>query len=101
MTETPPTLARPEASASTAALDTLARLPEQAILDEARLAGALGVTCRTVRRMVTRHELPPPVRLAGRACWLAGRVLAHIDASCERAARDATREADRIARYSP
>ena len=81
--------------------DALARLPAAAILDESRLAGALCVTPRTVRRMVTRHELPPPVRLAGRSCWLAGRVLAHIDAACERAAREATREADRIARYSP
>lgn len=79
----------------------LANLPERAILDEARLAGALHVTGRTIRRMVRRRELPPPVRLAGRACWFVGRVLAHIDAAAERAEREAQREADRIARYSP
>jgi len=82
-------------------VDGLARLPEQALLDQKQLAAALGVTKRTVRRMVVRFELPPPIRLAGRSVWLAGRVLGHIEARAERAAQDADRQAGRIRQYSP
>lgn len=71
----------------------LAILPEKTILDEARLGSILGVTTRTVRRMVARHELPPPIPFAGRSTWLAGRVLAHIEAKAEQAARTAERRA--------
>ena len=67
----------------------------KAILDEKRLAKLLHVTHRTVRRMVQRFELPPPTRLAGRSVWIAGRVLAHIEAAAERAERDARRHAQR------
>jgi len=82
-------------------LTALAELPQRAILDERRLAALLGVTRRTVRRMVQRNELPPPVRLAGRSCWLAGKVLGHIEQAADRAARDAEREAARIRALSP
>lgn len=71
----------------------LAELPEKTILDEARLAHLLHVTPRTVRRMVGRFELPPPVSLGGKSVWMAGRVLGHIDAAAERRQREAERQA--------
>ncbi len=74
----------------------LAELPGKALLDEGALAGILGVSKRTVRRMVARFEVPPPVMLAGRATWIAERVLAHLTARAERAARKAEAEARRI-----
>jgi len=74
----------------------LATLPPDSMLTEAALAGALGVTSRTIRRMSGRFELPPPVRLAGRAIWIAGRVREHIQARAERAAREAERAAAKI-----
>jgi len=82
-------------------IDALARMPERAILDERALAEALGVTPRTVRRMVGRFELPPAVRLAGRSVWFAGRILAHIEAAAERAEREADRRAQKIRALSP
>jgi len=82
-------------------IDQLARLPEKAILDAARLAGILRVTARTVRRMVLRNELPAPIRLAGRSVWLAGRVLAHIEAAVERAERETERQFRRTQQLSP
>lgn len=82
-------------------LTELAALPPGAMVDEQRLARLLGVTDRTVRRMVRRGELPPPVRLGGRAVWLAGRVLAHVERRAEEAARRAEKEARRIAALSP
>ncbi|HUS57224.1 MAG TPA: hypothetical protein VM141_01110 [Planctomycetota bacterium] len=77
-------------------LDTLARLPEKTMLDEAALAKALHVAPRTVRRMVARWQIPPAVTLGGRSVWFAGRVLAHIEAAAERAAKGAERDARRF-----
>ena len=82
-------------------IDVLARLPEKTILDETRLASILGVNRRTVRRMVSRRELPPPIRLAGRSVWLAGRVLAHIEGAAERAEREAERRERKLSELSP
>jgi predicted DNA-binding transcriptional regulator AlpA len=77
-------------------ITTLAELPERALLDERALARALGVTKRTVRRMVARFELPPPVSFAGRAMWQVGRVLAWFESRAERASRQAARNASRM-----
>ena len=82
-------------------VEALARLPDRAVLDEARLARILGVSGRTVRRMVKRGELPPAVPLGARSVWLAGRVLDFLDRQAEQAERDAERTARRIAAYSP
>lgn len=79
-------------------ITTLAELPERALLDERALAKALGVTKRTVRRMVARFELPPPVAFAGRSTWQVGRVLAWFEARAERASRQAARNASRLER---
>lgn len=72
---------------------TLAELPDRALVDERALSAALCVSKRTVRRMVARHELPPPVRFAGRSTWQVGRVLAWFEARADRLARDAQRAA--------
>ena len=48
----------------------LGLLPEKSLLDEAHLAAALQVTPRTIRRMVGRSQLPPPVQLGGRSFWM-------------------------------
>lgn len=74
----------------------LADLPPKALLDEAALAQALGVGKRTVRRMVARFELPPPIPLAGRSTWIVERVLTHLDERAARVARKAEQEARRI-----
>jgi predicted DNA-binding transcriptional regulator AlpA len=82
-------------------LDELAFLHEKALVDEKRLAASLKVTPRTIRRMVARFELPPPIRLAGRSVWMVGHVLAHIQAAAERALSDAERQARRLHNLGP
>ena len=74
----------------------LAELPERTVLDETRLAHLLHVTPRTVRRMVSRFELPPPVPLGGKSVWMAGRVLDYIDSAAEQRQREAERQARRF-----
>ena len=71
-------------------------MPEKAMLDEGALAAALGLSKRTVRRMVSRNELPPPFRLAGKSTWFSGKVLLHIEARADREARDAERAAKKL-----
>jgi predicted DNA-binding transcriptional regulator AlpA len=77
-------------------LTELAELPGQTLLDEHALAACLRVTRRTVRRMVRRHELPPPVSFAGRSTWMAANILAHFAHRADRAAREAERESQRL-----
>ena len=74
-------------------LTDLAQLPEKALLDESALAQALRVTKRTIRRMVARYELPPPVRFGGRSTWLAGGVLGWFEERARKAALAAERRA--------
>jgi len=77
-------------------LSGMAELPGKTLLDEAALATLLGVSKRTVRRMVQRFELPPSIAVGGRATWIVERVLAHLDERARRAAREADRECQRI-----
>jgi predicted DNA-binding transcriptional regulator AlpA len=74
----------------------IAELPESALLDESALADVLGVSKRTIRRMVRRFELPPPIRFAGRSTWICGRVLSHIKKMAEDAATTAEKNKSRI-----
>jgi len=77
-------------------ITALADLPEGALLSEAYLAETFRVTDRTVRRMVARGELPPPLPIGSRPLWLAGRVMRHFQANADRAEEDARKEAARI-----
>lgn len=83
-------------SAAGRTITGLAELPGKTLLDERALASLFGVTTRTIRRMIARFELPPPVKLAGRSTWVAERVIANIEDRAERAARHAEQESRRI-----
>lgn len=74
----------------------LALLPPGALLDECAMAEVFSVTKRTIRRMVTKREVPPPICLAGRATWVAGSVVQHITDRVDDAAKRASREARRL-----
>jgi len=72
-------------------LPALAEMHPNTILDSAALAVALKTTERTIRRMVKRYELPPPVRFRGKKTWFAGKVLAWHEGRAERVAATAKR----------
>ena len=80
--------------------DVLARLPKQALLDESAMARAFGVNGRTIRRMVNRNELPPPLKRAGRALWFAGRVLDWLEEEADLLAKEADKLRQKIRSYS-
>jgi len=86
---------------NTGIITALAELPAEALVDEAALSRAFGVCARTIRRMVVRFELPPPIRMAGRSMWLAGNVIAWLKDMAEHAEKDARKAAERIRRNIP
>jgi predicted DNA-binding transcriptional regulator AlpA len=79
----------------------LAELPAGSLLDETALAQALVVTKRTVRRMVGRYELPPPIQFGGRSTWQAGSILRWFESRAGKAARKAQRRATAFDRNGP
>ena len=78
-----------EAATLDLAASGLARLPETAWIDEAALAREFGVSGRSIRRMVKRGELPPPILLGGRNHWNIDRVLRWLDDRAQQAEADA------------
>ena len=74
----------------------LAQHPPGTMLDERALASALGVSPRTVRRMVDRCELPPGVRLGARKIWLSEKVLSFLRERSERGAVRSRRQAKKL-----
>ena len=85
----------------TGIVTALGELPRETLLDEGAMARAFGVSTRTVRRMVARYELPPPIRTAGRSVWMVGRVVAWFEAQAEQAERDAKKATERIRKDIP
>jgi hypothetical protein len=79
----------------------IGELPPGAILDEEALARIFGRHTVSVKRAVERGELPPPVRLFGKPCWMARTILAHLEERLEAAKREEARRAEIIARNSP
>ena len=82
----------------TGVISALAEFPREALLNENAMCRAFDVCDRTIRRMVARHELPPPVRLGGRSTWIVGRVLDWLNSRAEEAEQDARKVIDMIKR---
>ena len=79
----------------------LGDLPSAAILSEADLARIFKRHPATIKRAVQRDELPPPIKMFGKPCWMVGAIVAHIETRLEAAKKDAERAATRISRHSP
>jgi hypothetical protein len=60
------------------------------------LARVFGVAPRTIKRMVARYELPPPILLASKRCWKVGAILDWIDNTIERNEKDVKRQVQRL-----
>src|SRR5437764_1224351 len=58
----------------------LAELPEKALVDERALASIFHVSTRTIARWVQSNALPVPARFGAKRVWIAGRILAFIEA---------------------
>ena len=79
----------------------LGELPVGAIVEEEALARMFGRCSASVKRAVERGELPKPVRMFGKPCWTAGKILDFIEKRLETAQLEADKDAERFARFSP
>lgn len=71
----------------------LYELPDDALIDEKALAQCLGKCERTVRRMVTRGELPTPFKLGGFRQWRTRDIKRWIEQAADKAIKEAEIEA--------
>jgi len=68
-------------------LNKLLERGRDAYVDQREVASLLSVTARTVRAMVTRGELRPPMRIGRIPCWRVGDILDDLTAAPMRPAR--------------
>jgi hypothetical protein len=78
----------------------LADLPHDTLLDSGALAELFGLSPRTLRRMVSRYELPPGIYVGGRKLWIAGKVLEYLVERAESLARDSAKRMARMKRMA-
>ena len=81
------------------AITDLAELPPAALVSPALLARVLGVTERTLRRLVERSELPQPLALGTRKYWLAGRIVTWLESRSDIAERETHERAKKIRQF--
>ena len=79
----------------------LADLPPGAIIGEAALAKLMHRHPASIKRAVSRGELPQPTRLLGGPCWTAAAILRHVEARLDAAAKDAEKTARRVEKLRP
>jgi predicted DNA-binding transcriptional regulator AlpA len=81
-------------------IDALARYPGNTIFTLEAVARIFGRSPKSIYRATRAGQLPPPVRLFGRASWTAGSILTHLQNRLEQAQRQADKEARRLAQLS-
>ncbi len=79
----------------------LGELGDGAVISEAGLARMFGRCSTTIKRAVSRGELPPPVRLLGGPAWTAGAIVRHLEARLVDAAKEADKTARKISQLRP
>lgn len=79
----------------------LAELPPDALVFLPAMSAYLHRHPTSVRRAVTRGELPPPFAMMGRWAWTAGAIVRHLQQRQEQAAREQAETERRIARMGP
>lgn len=79
-------------------LTQLSEFPPDTLLDQKALSDALGVSPRTLRRMVSRFEIPPGMTLGGRKIWISAKVLDYLSERAQELARDAERKSAKLRR---
>jgi hypothetical protein len=78
----------------------LAELPPDTVLSEEALARMFGRHPVSIKRAVSRGELPPSIRLFGKATWTARAVLGHLNNRLEAARKETEQLARRISHNS-
>jgi predicted DNA-binding transcriptional regulator AlpA len=70
-------------------LFTLGKFADEDYITKQELCEAFKCSPRTMQRMVERFEIPPPIWLAGRKVWIAGKLREWIAQNIERSETEA------------
>jgi len=79
----------------------LGELGPATVITEKGMAALFGRHPASIRRAVTRGELPRPARLLGGPAWTVGSIVRHIETRLEEAAKEAERESRKISQLRP
>ena len=75
---------------------SLSGFADSDLITKQELCQCLGCSERTIRRMVDRFELPPPVDLGVRKVWIVGKIRGWFADAAERREAEALKEARRL-----
>ena len=79
----------------------LGKLGAGAVVTEEGVAQLFNRCTVSVKRAVTRGELPPPCRLFGSNAWTVGALVGHIERRLEEAAAKSQKLANKIRQLNP
>ena len=82
-------------------ISQLGELQPGAIITETGLANLFDRHVTSIKRAVSRNELPPPCRLLGRNRWTVRAIVQHIEARLEQAAVEQKRHEEKIKQLQP
>ena len=80
----------------TIVVSDFAELEKGTFVNTQFVADAFNVTPRTVRRMINRYELPPPITFGNRSGWFVEHLLDYFDRISEYHIEEAENERRRI-----
>lgn len=79
----------------------LGELGPGAVIYEKGLASLFDRHVESVKRAITRGELPPPTKLFNGNAWTVGAIIRHIEERLTKATREKEKNEKRIARLQP
>lgn len=74
-------------------------LPKESFIDKRALCEILNLTDRTIRRMISRYEIPNGIIIGGRQMWHVGKLLGHLETRCDEKIDEAQKNRKRLERY--
>jgi len=77
----------------------LGLLPKNSFIDVRALCEILKLTDRTIRRMISRYQIPSGIMIGGRQMWHVGKLLGHLEERCDEKINEARKNRKRLERY--
>ena len=74
-------------------------LPKESFIDKRALSEILNITDRTIRRMVSRYEIPNGILTGGRQMWHVGKLLEYLEERCDEKIKESQKNRKRLEKY--
>lgn len=84
---------------SSGVITELGDLPAETVITEERLGKIFGRHRVSIKRAVSRGELPPSIRLFGEPCWTVKALRDHMDRRLDAARKESEQLQEKINKY--